>query len=58
MSIKGIKVKYAKFITSLSIFKGTINTEFTMNLTFKELRVRYAELMALLSIFKDTVDMN
>ena len=31
MSIKGIKVKYAEFITSLSIFKGTIDTEFNMN---------------------------
>ena len=31
MSIKGIKVKYVEFITSLSIFKGTIDTEFNMN---------------------------
>ena len=31
MSIKGIKVKYAEFITSLSIFKGTIDTKFNMN---------------------------
>ena len=31
MSIKGTKVKYAKFITSLSIFKCTTNTEFYMN---------------------------
>ena len=31
MIIKRIKVNYAEFITSLSIFKGTINTEFNMN---------------------------
>ena len=31
VSIKDIKVKYAEFITSLSIFKGTIDTEFNMN---------------------------
>ena len=31
MSIKRIKVKYAEFITSLNIFKGTIDTEFNMN---------------------------
>ena len=31
MNIKGIKVKYAEFIISLSIFKGTIDTEFNMN---------------------------
>ena len=31
ISIKGIKVKHAEFIISLSIFKGTIDTEFNMN---------------------------
>ena len=31
MGIKGIKVKRAEFITLLSIFKGTIDTEFNMN---------------------------
>ena len=31
MSIKEIKVKYAGFITSLSIFKCTANTEFNIN---------------------------
>ena len=36
MSIKGIKVKYAEFITSLSIFKGTIDTEFNMNSYWSE----------------------
>ena len=36
MSIKGIKVEYAEFITSLSIFKITIDTEFNMNLYWLE----------------------
>lgn len=31
MNIERMKVKYAEFITSLSIFKGTIDTEFNMN---------------------------
>ena len=31
MSIKGIKVQYDALITSLSIFKGTIDTEFNVN---------------------------
>ena len=31
MIIKGIKVKYDEFITSLSILKGTIDIEFNMN---------------------------
>ena len=31
MRIKEIKVKYAEFITYLSILKGTIDTEFNMN---------------------------
>ena len=38
MSIKEIKVKYAEFITSLSIFKGTIDTEFNMNSYRLEMR--------------------
>ena len=31
MGIKWATVKYAEFITSLSIFKGTTDTEFNMN---------------------------
>ena len=38
MSIKGMKVKYAECITSLSIFKSTIDTEFHMNLYWLEKR--------------------
>ena len=42
MSIKKIKAKYAECITSLSIFKDPINTEFNMNsywLEKREMRV-------------------
>ena len=35
MSTKEIKVKYAAFITSLSILKGTIDTKFNIDTKFK-----------------------
>ena len=31
MSVKGVKVRYAKFMTLLSIFKGTVNMNKTKN---------------------------
>ena len=45
MSIKRINLKYPEFITSLSIFKDTIDTEFNMNshcLDKSEMRLTFA----------------
>ena len=45
MSIKRIKVKYPEFITSLSIIKDTIDTEFNMDsywLDKSEMRLTFA----------------
>ena len=54
MSIKGIKVKYVEFITSLSIFKGTIDTEFNMNSYWLE----KSEMRVLFCIFNSKFDLS
>ena len=54
INIKGIKVKYAEFITSLIISKGTIDTEFHVSSYWLEQR----EMRALLLHFNSKFDLS